>query len=722
MFGLVKSHEFLFFFLFRLIRVVVKKSKRKIISSFNNNKLLKKYTLATVFDACSASSLFLILFKLFFRIIGFNPLWQLNLVVLLVGIIIALKFNLIQFIRKFFVIFWRKTLGERFFTNYFELDFWDLVSYEEKFERLEPETKINKIFQNIHYFFIGLRLFILNEPWSFILFNFFLTYFLIFNKFFLFSSFFSLLLISSKFTFFLFDHSPKELRTLLLNFVELEENESLELNMENIKFLSIFTTRFLQKEVYDRYLVETLKKGEDGKAIFDEKIHQRTFLNNKLRERDVFRKQLYAFIYYSNYDFREDMTQKEIDGCFYDMRGSMMFVEGRKDILGDFKEGIERRKGDQEETAKVKQGRDAEYKKAEEISQNFVKKQKINAYFYPFLNLSLFLVLSYFIQSIPIDHFVQTTIITRFLKEDVISIIRVPANKMPGYRQRYLNNQEPLSPKSDCHDYLIVFTKYGQYLHTLTTIKDPDTPDLGKKVINEPYGIATTGTFIEQHLTNAEILKIQEEFGTVNKKLLETLETSEVIYIVPNYVKEIKSLLQHDNQKLDFFYETFNRIYLPNHMQIQHILLRDFRVSSLGITGTQSIHDLRRHNYYLKDYYGNQKYHLNSNYFQKKFASQSLEILTKFETNILPIFKHLDLPKEDNIEFYQKDEILKDIVTATSKNQNKPYTLTETKTLSQLLNKPVDVIKNDYSNLQNVSKNHGGKPLKIKGNIPPDDI
>jgi len=286
---------------------------------------------------------------------------------------------------------------------------------------------------------------------------------------------------------------------------------------------------------------------------------------------------------------------------------------------------------------------------------------------------------------------------------------------MSWYRQRYLNNQEPLSPKSDWHDGIIVLTKYGQYLHTLTTIKDPDTPDLGKKVINEPYGIATTGSFIEQHLNNAEILKIQEEFGIVNKKILETLEKSEVIYIVPNYVKEIKKICAADDQARIFFDDTFKSIFIPNHMQIQHILLRDFRVSSLGITGSQSINNLRQLNYYLKDYYGNQKDHLKSNWLQKEFSKESLNILTKFETNILPIFKNLDLPKEDNIEFHQKGEMLKDIINATSKNQNKPYTLTEIKTLSQLLNKPVDVIKNDYSNLQNVSKNHGGKPLKIKG-------
>lgn len=253
----VMQHKYLT--LLRGLNIQIKKRSR-LFNSF----LIRTtgYSFSTFSDAFSVAILFLILIKLIVRINGYNTYWQINVLILLIGIPFCLHYNLIVFVRESLISFWKWSLGERFYFHQI-VDF-NLIDLSHKgallAKKIPQYSFFNLFFQKIYFFLIFTRLFIINEFYAFILLNFFLTYFLLSNHFFLLSSFFSIFFTFSKFTFHLSDYSISIFNSRMSLLIKNDKNESLKPTYENAQFVGIVISRFFYASKAGRKELSTSNK------------------------------------------------------------------------------------------------------------------------------------------------------------------------------------------------------------------------------------------------------------------------------------------------------------------------------------------------------------------------------------------------------------------------------------------------------------------------------
>jgi len=257
-----KSLLFMSFKYSLLLRKINIKLKRKSRSFTFLFKEKTGYTFSQLLDAFSVSSLFLILIKLLVRIGGENTPWQVNVFILFLGIPFSLKLNLIEEVREGLISFWKWALGQRFYFHQI-VDFYliDLSHKEALLAKNIPQYSfVNIIFHQIYFFLILIRLFIINEFYAFILFNFFLTYFLISNHFFVLSSLFSIVFTLSKFTFHLSDYSISIFNSRISLLIKNEKNEGLKPTYENAQFVGVVISRFFYASKAGRNELSTSNK------------------------------------------------------------------------------------------------------------------------------------------------------------------------------------------------------------------------------------------------------------------------------------------------------------------------------------------------------------------------------------------------------------------------------------------------------------------------------
>lgn len=243
----------------RRVNIQVRRKSRQF-----NSFLLKNtgYNFSQFSDAFSVSCLLLILIKLVVRINGYNTIWQFNFVVLFLGTLFSLRLNLIVFVRESLISFWKWALGERFYFHQI-VDFYlvDLSHKDALLAKNIPHYSFfNIFFQQIYFFLILIRIFIINEFYAFILLNFLLTYFLLSNHFFLLSSFFSIFFTFSKFTFHLSDYSISIFNSRISLLIKNERNESLKPTYENARFVGVVISRFFYASKAGRTELSTSNK------------------------------------------------------------------------------------------------------------------------------------------------------------------------------------------------------------------------------------------------------------------------------------------------------------------------------------------------------------------------------------------------------------------------------------------------------------------------------
>jgi len=163
---------------FRRFKVIIKRALRH----FERKVLIKKFNtdFSELSFSFSVGSLFLILFKFLFRLVGIHQPIVINCLIFLIFTYLAYRFLLIDYVREYLMLFWMLVLGERF---YFQKQFpspadWGALinfSYEEELEKTPKFSLLNYFFQYFLYFLIFIRLLIISETYLFIIFNFLLT-------------------------------------------------------------------------------------------------------------------------------------------------------------------------------------------------------------------------------------------------------------------------------------------------------------------------------------------------------------------------------------------------------------------------------------------------------------------------------------------------------------------------------------------------------------------
>jgi len=698
MFGLVKSHEF---FVFSHDNLMNKIKDNFFSLQENLNLFLIKYTgytFSNFSDAFSASSLVLILIKLLFRIVGENTTWQLNLFLLLFGIIIALKGNLIEEIRRILREFWKKVLGIRFyFQQSPDFDPCIISYYEEEFNALPKVKKINLFFQEIFYFLILIRLFILSEVYLFILVNLVLTYFLLVNKYLLLSSCFSAIIALSRFTFHLSDHSIKDFITVVHPLVNLEENESLKPTYENAQFVSLLIVRFFDEKIYERYCINAKNWNKsadfDGKGFFDENLIS-NYLPTAISFSQINFKEKYStflFFCFHEENETEEKTRENIKNADRSVFGKYLNFSSR--IVS-----IEKNKNRSEKFNK----KFIYYKEAKEGAYLLFSKKPKNIWFKLSISvLLIFLGFSFFGGN------EGTVELSTFFLGELLKVVRVPSKEIVPFRQNLLENSfVPLSGKSDAHDYVVYVTTYGLYFHTLTTIREPDAPDLGKVLIEPPYGITASGSFakITKKMTLTDIVQYLNKYPEPGKHIINPLEKASLTHFDHERYILAKKFLNPVafNRVHRILAEKFQQNRRVQHTSFRQIRNAYFEKNSTGKSMSEALA--------LEEEYYAVGLESNIPEMQRLEFHNQYTAIQVVKTELGPIFPGFDSPLISSSPSFEESKfIFREVINAAKKGQGKPFFNIEQKTISTLKGTTVLHEKeNNYCNLRQISKDHGG--------------
>jgi len=236
-------------------------------------------TYIQILDAFSFATILLVFFKLLYRIIywGTSPIWYVNILTLILGVLFDLKYNVYIMLREAHVHYIlkpllgynyykhefkeRRDIEEKFSINYYaELsdDAWDEeIKNKYVFPPFKKEIQNNSIFIFWFQLSILLRLCIIKYPYLFIFCNFCFIYFLLFNKFFLSASIISLILLISRLNFFITDYTLQEFYTNIQYLESFDfSNFNLHTSWLNVKIISHWVVR----SFYERELFYAIKK------------------------------------------------------------------------------------------------------------------------------------------------------------------------------------------------------------------------------------------------------------------------------------------------------------------------------------------------------------------------------------------------------------------------------------------------------------------------------
>ena len=262
------------FLIFRFyIRFLILKLRRKL----RHYERKIGYKFSDISNAFSVATLFLIFFKLCFRIFNYNPSSLINLLLLAFFTILCLKVNIFPIFKEKVKQFWRFSLGEWFYySKYITFaELWDNCLYfdeDDFYDKLEElkqkQSFLNKIMQKFFIVLIYLRLWIISETYLFFVFNTILIYFLIINKYLILSSIFSIIFAASKWTFHLEDYTLSAAIKSIRSVVIFERNHYFAPTWENSEFLAIWIVRHFDVAVMDEHKTEKDKEWFDLKRVF----------------------------------------------------------------------------------------------------------------------------------------------------------------------------------------------------------------------------------------------------------------------------------------------------------------------------------------------------------------------------------------------------------------------------------------------------------------------
>jgi len=234
-----------------------------------------------VVDAASFATFCLIIFKLVYRIINWNfsSIWYINLLILILAFILAIKYKCYDYIREGYVHYICKPLlGKRayYLTQSFEnIEDEGFAPLKALFYELRERTNdeyilnarnnyeiknkvINYFCQNIFIFFVFFRLFILKYFYLYILLYFICISFLIFNQYLIITSFISLILFFSKLSFHLTDYTIKNF--YFSAFYGLEAFDSNTHNIQPTWLNAIIITQWIFRSFSNRESFYLIKK------------------------------------------------------------------------------------------------------------------------------------------------------------------------------------------------------------------------------------------------------------------------------------------------------------------------------------------------------------------------------------------------------------------------------------------------------------------------------
>ena len=269
----------------------------------NKIERISGYRFSEISNAFSSATVGLIFIKLIFRLNEINPNWQFNVFVLFFFTFLSIYFNLYSYIMLYIKNLWRKGLGKDFYYRY----------YQEK--RDHPLTffgvHIPYLFKNswklnVYIYLIYFRLFLLTEPYLFLIFNFFVIYFLIVNKYFLIASLINIILVFSKLTLLVESKTFSKFFNDIQLLIKLENNETIKPTWDNACLVGIFNTRYFDEnlDLQTDERKENNNKSELSGYIAERIFPMSVYMVKKIKEIEYVRKK--REITYEEYTINEN--------------------------------------------------------------------------------------------------------------------------------------------------------------------------------------------------------------------------------------------------------------------------------------------------------------------------------------------------------------------------------------------------------------------------------